>query len=200
MTRFAAHRSTPLQPPRHMRPKRPRVIAIFDPVAALALVDATLAKPPAIERIRRPETAGKLLRRWVLPLDLAPGVNVLADMQDWARGKLKTRALRMMRGQHPGDRPFVLPGRPLVRVLRLSSVEPDSEAGWAKVPVDRLIVGVHRKPTKMPEHLWQAMKGKLPPVGLGWLRDDSPSAVDLRTWWEPAPPKRGCVYVELWTG
>jgi hypothetical protein len=52
----------------------------------------------------------------------------------------------------------------------------------------------------MPDALWAQMQRGAGPVGLGWLADDKPSALDLQGWWEPCPPKQGCVYIELWTG
>jgi hypothetical protein len=88
----------------------------------------------------------------------------------------------------------------MVRALRLSSVEPDRESGWSKVPVDRLCIGKRQRPRNLRPDVWRALAARMPPVGLGWLKDDRPSMLDLRAWWEPAPPRRGLVYLELWTG
>ena len=137
----------------------------------------------------------------MLPLDVCPPVNVLAELPDWARGKIKDRALRLMLMQSGMRRaPRPLPGRPLVRCLRLSSVEPDEHSAWSKVPVDRLCVGKRKRPKAVPEAVWAQIEAKAGPVGLGWLRDDSPADIALVTWWEPAPRGEGCVLVEVWTG
>jgi hypothetical protein len=87
-----------------------------------------------------------------------------------------------------------------VRALRLSSTEPDRDSGWPKVPVDRLCIGKRMRPKRVRLEVWRALAARMPPVGLGWLRDDRPSALDLRAWWEPAAPGEGLVYLELWTG
>jgi len=63
-----------------------------------------------------------------------------------------------------------------VLCVRFSSVEPDHESGWCKNPVDRLRGGK---------------------MGLGFLVDDAPRFLELRTWWEPSPPKKGFVFVEV---
>lgn len=183
--------------------KKPRAKpAPLDIPAARAMVARILAEPPAQSHIERPApSAGKLVGSWVLPLHLCPRLNALAEMPNWARQKIKDAALSTMleqsglrRAAHP------LPGRPVVRVVRFSSVEPDEDASFTKVPVDRLCVGKRTKPKGMDPKLWEAMPKNAGPVGLGWLRDDKPSVLARCVWWEPAPPGKGCVYVELWTG
>jgi hypothetical protein len=122
-------------------------------------------------------------------------------MPSWARQRVKKSALALMLAQSGGRcAPAPLSGRPMARALRLSSVEPDRDSGWPKVPVDRLCVGKRQKPKHLRPEVWRALASRMPPVGLGWLRDDRPSALDLRAWWEPAPPGQGLVYLELWTG
>jgi hypothetical protein len=122
-------------------------------------------------------------------------------MESWARARFKKAALAVMVAQSGGRwAPSPLPGRPTVRALRLSSVEPDRDSGWPKVPVDRLCIGKRKRPRNVRPDVWRALVAQMPPVGLGWLRDDRPSALDLRAWWEPAPPGEGLVYLELWTG
>jgi hypothetical protein len=173
----------------------------FDPKAAVQRALATLAAPPARPHIVRPAPTGELVGTWALPLDLCPALNALAEMPSWARQRVKKNALALMLGESEGRvAPAPLPGRPVVRALRLSSVEPDRDSSWTKVPVDRLCVGKRARPKRVRLDVWRALVAQMPPVGLGWLRDDRPSALDLRAWWEPARPGEGLVYLELWTG
>jgi hypothetical protein len=79
-----------------------------------------------------------------------------------------------------------LPGRPMVRAIRFSSVEPDATASWFKTPIDVML-----PPRK---------RGAKFVAGLGLLRDDRPSALELRSWWERVPKGRGFCVVELWSG
>ncbi len=145
---------------------------------ALALADDVLSRPPARSHIERPVRRGALVARFALELKLCPPLNALAEMPGWRRKKLKDACLIRMLGQH-GRRREPLPGRPAVYAVRLSSRATDDESGWCKIPVDRLQVGEqgHRE--------------------LGFLRDDSPDAVELHAWWEPCPPKKGCVVIEV---
>lgn len=161
--------------------KKPRKAkAPFIPANALAFADAVLSAPPKLAHIERKPGIGVCVARWVLPLHLCPGVNVLAEMPNWKRAKVKEAALGLMWMQSGGKRAVEpLPGRPMVRCVRFSSVEPDDNNSHSKVPVDRLTV----------------RNG-----GLGYLVDDKPRNMRLATWWEPAPPGRGCVLVEVWTG
>jgi hypothetical protein len=175
--------------------------SVFDPSAARRQALQVLAEPPAQPHIVRPEPAGLLVASWVLPLELCPALNALAEMQSWARQRVKKNALAVMLAQSDGRcAPAPLEGRPIVRALRLSSVEPDRDSGWPKVPVDRLCLGKRRRPPNLRSDVWRALAPRMAPVGLGWLRDDRPSALDLRAWWEPAPPGHELVYLELWTG
>jgi hypothetical protein len=174
---------------------------LFDATGACRRALAVLAAPPARPHIVRPEALGELAGVWALPLELCPTLNALAEMPSWARQRIKANALALMLAQTEGRlAPAPLPGRPLVRALRLSSVEPDRDSGWPKVPVDRLCVGRRLRPKHLRADVWRALATRMRPVGLGWLRDDRPSTLDLRAWWEPAAPGEGFVYVELWTG
>jgi hypothetical protein len=161
--------------------KKPRKrLAPFVAAEALAFVDTALAAPPKFNHIERRRGVGRCIARWVLPLHLCPGVNVLAEMPNWKRAKVKEAALGLMWMQSGGKRAAEpLPGRPMVRCVRFSSVEPDDNNSHSKVPVDRLT-------TKNS--------------GLGYLVDDKPRNMRLATWWEPAQPGKGCVLVEVWTG
>jgi hypothetical protein len=161
--------------------RKPRKAARpFTPAESLAFADSVLASPPKFDHIERRAGIGRCVARWVLPLHLCPGVNVLAEMPNWKRAKIKEAALGLMWAQSGGKRAAEpLAGRPIVRCVRFSSVEPDDNNSHSKVPVDRLTV----------------KNG-----GLGHLVDDKPRNMRLATWWEPAPPGNGCVLVEVWTG
>lgn len=185
------------------KPKKPRKApAPLDIPEALAMVARILAAPIAQAHIERPApSAGKLVGIWVLPLHLCPRMNAMLELPDWARQKIKDAALKTMleqSGLRRAAKP--LPGRPAVRAVRFSSVEPDKDSSFTKVPVDRLCVGRRKRPDTIDPKAWDLMQALAGPVGLGLLRDDKPSALDLQAWWEPCPPGKGCVYVELWTG
>lgn len=185
------------------KPKKPRKKPVpLDIQEALSMVSRILAVPPAQGHIERPApAAGKLVGVWMLPLHLCPRLNALAELPNWARQKLKDAALKTMleqSGLRRAAKP--LPGRPVVRATRFSSVEPDKESSFTKIPVDRLCVGRRTRPDTIAPEAWKRMQALAGPVGLGLLRDDKPSALDLQAWWEPCPPGKGCVYVELWTG
>jgi hypothetical protein len=142
---------------------------------ALALADDVLSRPPAREHIERPERRGELVARFALPLELCLTTNFTRHGQSWRLGQIKNSTLLCMLVQH-GRRREPLPGRPQVVCLRLSSSEPDKYSDWAKVAVDRL-----------------TNKNS----GLGFLRDDKPSAAEIHQYWEPCPPKKGCVVIEV---
>jgi hypothetical protein len=153
----------------------------FDWRARLADALFALSQEPAQDHIERPALRGIAIARFVLPLRLCPPLNRLSRAgtasAGWALGKMKREALGLMQVQLQGKLPKEpLPGRPQVLCVRFSSVEPDHESGWCKNPVDRLRVGK---------------------MGLGFLVDDAPRFLELRTWWEPAKRSCGFVFVEL---
>lgn len=142
---------------------------------ALARVDDCLSRPPAREHVVRPEPRGERVARFALPIALCKPQNSTRHGAAWALGKLKKDVLLAMLMQ-TGRRSAPLPGRPQVLCLRLSSVEPDKYADWAKHAIDRLTV----------------REG-----GLGFLRDDRPQDAEIHQWWEPAPAGQGCVVIEV---
>jgi hypothetical protein len=81
---------------------------------------------------------------------------------------------------------YLVAGRPLLRAIRFSSVEPDSTAAWWKVPCDVLL------PTR-------TRRGRTV-AGIGLLRDDRPSALEVRAWWESVPRGEGFALIEIWSG
>jgi hypothetical protein len=149
---------------------------------ALALADAALSRPPAEPWIERVPHRGECVARFVLPLELCQPVNRTRHVVRWKHARRK-RAIRQLMaiqhyGQGGGRRREPLPGRPLIRAVRFSSVPPDAGANTAKSAIDVLTV-----------------KG-----GLGYLRDDGRRYCDQCEWWEPAPAGGGCVLVEVWSG
>jgi hypothetical protein len=173
----------------------------FDIVLAWAMARATLSAPPAHERVQRREPEGRFVAGWVLPLDMVPGVNSLNGRTGWQKGAARTRCIKEMLRQVGGVRPTApLSERPFVRVIRFSSVEPDGDNAFSKLPLDALLVDKPKRPKGMDEKVWALLKPKLKPKKLCYLVDDSPKHIDLFVGWEPAPPGRGCVLVEVWTG
>lgn len=175
----------------------------FDIVAAWATARATLATPSTHPRVRRREPEGRFVAGWVLPLDMVPGVNSLNGRTGWQKGAARDRVRKEMLRQSSQQRPGApLSGRPFVRVIRFSSVEPDGDQAFSKLPVDALLVDRPKKPKDMPKEMWAQIRHtvKPKPKKLGYLVDDKPACIDLFVGWEPAPPGKGCVLVEVWTG
>jgi hypothetical protein len=83
-----------------------------------------------------------------------------------------------------------LPGRPMVRAIRFSSCPTDVRSDWAKQAIDVLLPRRVRNYSGMPR----------PVSGLGLIRDDRPSACDVRCWGEFAPPKQGFVLISVFEG
>lgn len=198
--RKAAPRVGVKVPKRKRSPPKPFIVADARTMAATILA-APVAKP----HIERPApSAGSFVASWVLPLELCPRLNALAEMPNFKRKALKNAALKLMLAQCGLRRASApLPGRPVVHAVRFSSGEPDRDSAWTKVPVDRLCVGTRKRPKTMlalTPTQWREAQAKMGPVGLGYLADDKPSALDLQAWWEPCAPGHGCVYIELWTG
>lgn len=164
----------------------------------------TLSGPTARPWIERVPGIGRLVARFVLPLNLATTANANRHRAGWSMAKERAAVLSRMAGQLTPQldltgwtccangrglvpcRREPLPGRPMLRCIRFSSVEADSTAAWWKVPCDVLLAPRKRA-------------GKTV-AGLGLLRDDRPSALDVRAWWEYAPRGHGFALIEIWTG
>jgi hypothetical protein len=140
-----------------------------------------LAKPPAFEHIERCVPRGRLVQQFILPLELCPTTNSTRHAKGWMLAKLKKQAFEMMLWQCGGIQGAPLPGRPMVRCVRFSTVEPDKYSDWMKIAVDKLCCGPER---------------------LGYLRDDRPRDLDLHAWWEHLPKKLGTGFclIEVYTG
>jgi hypothetical protein len=155
---------------------------MFDRFALLERAEALLSVPPTIARIERPEPRGNRVARFVLPLELCKPQNRKRGAKPWAAKKHLDAVAHAMAIQ---VRPWgeALGGRPQVRCVRFSSVEPDPYADWAKVAVDVLCAPNKRNRDR-----------------LNIIQDDAPKHAEIRQWWEPAPAKQGFVYIEVWTG
>jgi hypothetical protein len=152
----------------------------LDVPAALRFASARLREPAPRSHIVRVDPKGRFVCRFVAPLDWCLPLNRFAELEGWARDRLK-KAVRfhMVARQGLRERAEPLPGRPMIRAIRFSSTESDEDNGWTKVPVDRL-TGKHG--------------------GLNFIADDRPSKLELVRWWEPAPRGQGFAYFELWSG
>lgn len=195
-----------LTAPEAPRPKRRRGPVEFSIPDALRRADETFEGPPPRGQMPRVQGRGQLVQRFVLPLALCPTTNTLISMLK-TRAKpgrrffspaaqaraLEEKVFRMMFVQSR-VRAVPLPGRPLVRIVRFSSVEPDEGADGMKLCRDLL-----RMP-KPPE--WDARRGR-PTTGrkgFGFLVDDAQVYVETVRWWEYAPPGKGFGYLDIWTG
>lgn len=135
---------------------------------------ATLESPPAKTHIVRIEPVGAMIASFCLPLELVQPQN-RTHGKTWMLGKLKGECKLVMLAQYRERRTAPLPGRPMVRCIRFSSVEPDKYNDGFKVAVDRL-------------------------VELKLLVDDKPACVDLHQTWEYAAPKSGFGLIEVFAG
>lgn len=137
--------------------------------------NTVLEGPPARPHIVRVAPVGRLIAQFVLPLELVQPQNRTRHAQPWKLAKLKSQCKLVMLAQWGRRRQRPLAGRPMVRCIRFSSVEPDRYNDGFKFAVDRL-------------------------VELKFLVDDKPSLCDLHQWWEYAAPREGFGLVEVWTG
>jgi hypothetical protein len=204
-------RATTGEPAAAKKPRKPA--KAFDVAAALAFVDQRLAEPPPPEKklkggrvqpaVERVEGVGSLVLRCVLPLEDAPTTNRLVEMGrfgTWALKKLKARVLKRMLEQIGARAAAPLTGRPMVRIVRFSGRVKDYDTGFTKVPLDRLQIGKRKRPDHLSPDVWARMQEQMGPAELGYLRGDSQGEIDLAAWVESAPPGKGCVLVEVWTG
>jgi len=144
-------------------------------------VDA-LRNPPPLARLVRPVPKGGLVARFVAPLDLLKRQNWSRHRQTGELSRVKKELAYHMRCQNPGLR-SPLPGRPFVRCIRFSSVEPDVSADTFKMCIDLL-----------------CMPNLKAPMRLNFLRDDRPRDAEIHQTWEPAPQGGGFGLIEVFTG
>lgn len=152
----------------------------FDWRRAIELAEQAFALPPAIDHIRRPERRGNLVQRFALPISLAPTTNRTRHSRPGQSEKTKKAIMALFQVQARALHHEPLPGRPQVLCCRFSSVEPDAYSDGPKMAIDLLCVPAGRRKQ-----------------GLGLLRDDRPKDAEIVQWWEPAPPKKGFLYIEV---
>lgn len=146
-----------------------------------------------VEHIVRAMPRGRLVQRFVLPLEWCPTMNVLLRRHFRTKKGFHDRIYNTMLNQVDWKKPKkVLEGRPLVRFVRFGLKPPDRDSSWTKVPLDVLV----------PSHMIAATKkraAKLKPC-MGYIEDDNPQAIDLQAWWEPSDMEHQHVYCDIWTG
>ena len=157
--------------------------------------------------IRTP-ARGELVAQFFLPLDLAkPRNRTRGTRFAWMAKKERDDVYNEMSRQYVFENAVKLEefeppvsGRPLVRCIRYSTTEPDSTAGWAKVPVDCLQPGGTRLVTKTKKVKGEKVKYKVLTEyeGLDIISSDSPKHTDVVEWWEPAKRGKGFAVIEVW--
>lgn len=170
----------------------PAVTGAFAPskrAELLACADAILGDPPASAFTERHPSRGALVIRFVLPLEMARPLNRTRHAKAWQMDKHREVVLTTMRTQWlkwGGAVSIPLPGRPQMRAIRFSSVQPDSTAAWWKEAIDVLLLPRMRRGRRVD--------------GVGVLVDDRPSKLETRAWWEKVRASEGFALIELWTG
>ncbi len=172
-----------------------RRAAPFSPSTLLRRADVILALPPAAPHIRRVDGVGFVVQRFVLPLELCRPQNRTRHAQPWMMGKLKRDVFACLAAQAgPYARLEPLEGRPMVRCIRFSSVEPDAMNDGFKVALDTLCV------SPPPVTKTGKLRKRAPAMRLGFFQDDAPRFIDLHSWWERAPKGEGFGLIEIWSG
>jgi hypothetical protein len=176
---------------RATRPRKVRPFTVAEQAEFLAFADSILALPPKRPHTERYPGKGKRVLRFVLPLGMAQPLNRSRHAEGWKSHREREAVLTELQWQLARQArlmawPEPMPGRPLLRAIRFTLVEPDPTAAWFKVATDVLLPPKRRR-------------GKLV-RGLNVLRDDRPSVLELRHWTEPAPPNGGGALIEIWTG
>lgn len=125
---------------------------------------------------------GTCVIRFFLPISLCQRQDARLKVVGWKAAKMKKEVTGYLRMQ---CRPFAqyIDGRPLVRCIRFSSVEPDKYADWAKLAVDCLCAPNKRSPNR-----------------LNIIKDDAPKYAEIEQIWRKAKPGEGFVVIEVWTG
>jgi hypothetical protein len=132
--------------------------------------------------VEPPKESGPCVHRFFLPISLCQRQDARLKVIGWKAAKMKRDVTGYLRMQcHPLEKP--LEGRPLVRCIRFSSVEPDKYADWAKLAVDCLCAPNKRSPNR-----------------LNIIKDDAPKFAEIEQIWRKAKPGEGFVVIEVWTG
>jgi hypothetical protein len=171
-------------------PRRGKTMPTLATSELLRWTGLVLSVPPPAAWIVRPEPRGRLVARFVLPLSLCRNRNA-ATVPGWQRAKDRAAILSLLKAQlrtqaYWRTRALPLPGRPFLRAIRFSSVESDPSSDGAKVPIDCLCPS-RKRAGKVIE-------------GLGLIAGDRGSQLERDEHYEPAPPGKGCLLIELWDG
>lgn len=126
--------------------------------------------------------SGICMHRFFLPIQLCQRQDARLKVVGWKAAKMKRDVTGYLRMQcAPLD--HHLPGRPLVRCIRFSSVEPDKYSDWAKLAIDCLCAPNKRSPNR-----------------LNIIKDDAPKYAEIEQIWRKAKPGQGFVVIEIWSG
>ena len=168
---------------------RTEKIAAFSIPGALERA-AQILEGPCQGKVPRVEPRGTLVARFVLPVELCVS-NADRHGKPGMHDAYKAGVFKFMRLQHPIPPPAPLPGVPLVRCIKFSSVEPDRLHNGFKVPVDCLCAAkiVRDRKTGLPR------KQK---YRLGIIEDDRPTKADVQQHWERAKPGEGFGMIEVY--
>lgn len=133
-------------------------------------------------RADRATGKGYMLVRLFLPLELCQRQDARLKVIGWKAAKMKRDVTGYLRMQ---CQPFSAPiaGRPYVRCVWLSSVEPDKYSDWAKLAVDCLCAPNRRSPNR-----------------LNLIADDAPRWAEIDQQWRLAKPGNGYCVFEIWSG
>ncbi len=179
--------------PRKAKAPKPQ----FDRDRALVFARDALSRPPADPYAERVPMTGELVCEFVLPLGLCKPQNRKGKGRGERFAHMGT--IRKLHKKMGDDLPVILPnwqmrfplkGRPQVRCIRFSSVQPDNFADWGKLAIDRLCVHVPRLVKGKPDRNTK----------LGIIQGDKPREADVSQKWEPAPAGKGFVYIAVSTG
>lgn len=139
--------------------------------------------PEKVRDVRRHEPSGRLVSRFVLPLDCCPRYNELLGANRGTKTSRGKRAFRWLYEQNGLSRGDLIIGRPFVRFIRFSVKDPDHDSSWTKVPQDALV----NKEGKAADA-----------YHMRYLSDDNNRAAEIHAWWEPSGALTQFVYFDLW--
>jgi hypothetical protein len=119
-----------------------------------------------------------------LDLEHAPLLNVFRRMH-WAQESRLKKAIAVRILAQIGGRSEPLTGRPQILVTRYSAGRPRAKTNGGQIGPDQDSAG-----TK----LWLDVL-----VRLGWLKDDAPDCIEVRSEWVKVPRGQGRVVVHIFT-
>ena len=161
-------------------------------VLSVALRDAMARslEPPRGQFAERPSLPeGEPVAEFLLPLSVCVPRNRCRKAQAWQESQRRAELARIMGAQWRLQQRHVtarlpLPGRPVVAALRVSTVQPDVGANWAKQAIDLLVV--------------RRVTGKRTYGLLGVITDDRPATCRQLHWWEQGKRGKGYVWIRIW--